>query len=115
MTPTFTHVAFLDKALEDLSLVLETGLLEGRFWLPSRQEIEIRRKGEWLDYPARGIIRGRWEIGDYKINQSPPPALFAGPEIIQAPPSVLAAYKWQGRILDSLPPDLRAISEPDIQ
>jgi hypothetical protein len=115
MTLTFTHAAFLDKALEDLSLVLENRLVAGRFWLPSRQEVEIRRKGEWLDYPARGIIRGRWEIGDYKINQSPPPALFAGPEIVQAPASVLAAHKWPGNILDSLPPDVRAISEPDIQ
>ena len=115
LTLTFTHAAFLDKALEDLSLVLENRLVAGRFWLPSRQEIEIRRKGEWLDYPARGIIRGRWEIGDYKINQSLPPTLFAGPEIIQAPASVLAAHKWSGNILDSLPADVRAISEPDIQ
>lgn len=112
---TFTRAAFLDKALEDLSLVLENRLVGGRFWLPSRQEIEIRRKGEWLDYPARGIIRGRWEIGDYKFNQSLPLPLFAGPEIIQAPASVLAEHKWQGNILDSLPADVRAISEPEIQ
>jgi hypothetical protein len=115
MTLTFTHAAFLDKALEDLSLVLENRLVAGRFWLPSRQEIEIRRKGEWLDYPARGIIRGRWEIGDYKINQSLAPTLFAGPEIVQAPANVLAQHQWSGRILDSLPPDVRAISEPDIE
>ncbi|HEY4303272.1 MAG TPA: hypothetical protein VGM82_02300 [Gemmatimonadaceae bacterium] len=112
---TFTHAAFLDKALEDLSLVLENRLVAGRFWLPSRQEVEIRRKGEWLDYPARAIIRGRWEIGEYKINQSPSPALFAGPEIVQAPANVLAAHKWGGNILDSLPADVRAISEEDIE
>lgn len=112
---TFTQAAFLDKALEDLSLVLENRLVAGRFWLPSRQEIEIRRKAEWLDYPARGIIRGRWEIGDYRINQELSPVTFAGPEITIAPPQVLAQHKWQGRILDSLPEDLRAISEPDIQ
>lgn len=115
MNLTFTRAAFLDKALEDLSLVLENRLVAGRFWLPSRQEIEIRRKGEWLDYPARGIIRGRWEISDYRFNLNPPPVLFAGPEITIAPPRVLAQHKWQGKILDSLPPDVRAISEPDIQ
>ena len=112
---TFTQSAFLDKALEDLSLVLENRLVAGRFWLPSRQEIEIRRKAEWLDYPARGIIRGRWEIGDYRINQELSPVTFIGPEITIASPQVLAQHKWQGRILDSLPEDLRAISEPDIQ
>lgn len=115
MNLTFTRAAFLDKALEDLSLVLENRLVAGRFWLPSRQEIEIRRKGEWLDYPARGIIRGRWEIGDYHINQSLAPVIFTGPEITIAPASVLATHKWSGNILDSLPPDVRAISEPDIQ
>jgi hypothetical protein len=115
MNLTFTHAAFLDEALEDLSLVLENRLIGGRFWLPSRQEIEIRRKGEWLDYPARGIIRGRWEIGEYRFNQSLPPQLFTGPEIVQAPASVLAAHQWSGNILDSLPPDVRAISEPDIE
>src|SRR5262245_20474662 len=111
----FSGAAFLDNALEDRSIVLENRLVGGRFWLPSRQEIEIRRGGEWLDYPARGIIRGRWEIGDYKFNLSLPQQLFAGPEIVQAPANVLAERKWSGRILDSLPPDVRAISEPDIQ
>ena len=115
MTLTFTHAAFLDKALEDLSLVLENRLVAGRFWLPSRQEIEIRRKGEWLDYPARGIIRGRWEIGEFKINQSPPPTLFSGAEIVQAPANELARHKWSGNVLDSLPADVRASSEPDIE
>ena len=115
MNLTFTRAAFLDKALEDLSLVLENRLVGGRWWLPSRQEIEIRRKGEWLDYPARGIIRGRWEISDYRFNLDPAPIIFTGPEITIAPPQVLAQHKWSGRILDSLPPDVRAISEPDIQ
>src|SRR3954464_1161516 len=69
MALSFTRAALLDTQLEDVSIVLENRLVEGRFWLPSRQEIEIRRTGTWLDYPVRGIIRGRWEIGDYKINQ----------------------------------------------
>jgi hypothetical protein len=111
---TFTSAAFLDKALEELSVVLENRLVAGRFWLPSRQEIEIRRKGEWLEYPARGIIRGRWEIGDYQINQELAPAIFTGPEIVIAPPQILAQHQWQGRILDSLPPDVLAITEPEI-
>jgi hypothetical protein len=110
----FTRAAFLDNALEDLSIVLENRLVGGRFWLPSRQEIEIERRGTWLDYPVRGIIRGRWEIGDYQFNTSIPTQMFVGPEIVQAPPAELKGYKWTGRVLDSLPPDVRAVSEPDI-
>ena len=68
MAFNFTRAAFLDNALEDLFVVIENSLVSGRFWLPRQQEIEIRRGGTWLDYPVRGIIRGRWEIGDYQVN-----------------------------------------------
>ena len=61
---SFTPPAYLDRQLEDISVVLENALFENRYWLPYRQEIEIRRRATWLDFPARGIIRGRWEIDD---------------------------------------------------
>jgi hypothetical protein len=78
---SFTPAAYLDRQLEDISVVLENALYENRYWLPHRQEIEIRRRATWLDFPARGIIRGRWEIGEYDLNVPLPPALFAGPAI----------------------------------
>lgn len=115
MNLSFTSAAFLDDALDELSVVLENRLVGGRFWLPSRQEIEIKRRGQWLDYPVRSIIRGRWEVGDYRFNLGLPPSTFVGPEIVQAPREQLQQYKWTGRILDSLPPDVRAVSDPDIQ
>jgi hypothetical protein len=111
----FTRAAFLDPALEQLTVVLENRLVGGRFWLPSEQRIEIERTGSWMDYPVRGIIRGRWEIGDYQINTSVSPALFTGPEIVQGSPAELKRYKWTGQVLDSLPPDVRAVEEPDIE
>ena len=46
-----------------------------------RQEIEIRRRSEWLDFPARGIIRGRWEIGDYEFNRPIADSILRGPSI----------------------------------
>jgi hypothetical protein len=115
MNLSFTHAAFLDKSLEQLSVVLENRLVTGRYWLPSRQEIEIRRSGTWLDYPVRGIIRGRWEIGDYRFETNVPRALFAGPEIVQMPAVQLRQYHWSGAILDSLPPDVRAATEEDVK
>jgi GGDEF domain-containing protein len=115
MSLSFTRAAFLDAALEDLSVVLENRLVGGRFWLPSRQEVEIRRTGTWLDYPIRGIIRGRWEIGDYRFNTSVGTSLFSGPEIVQAPPAELKRYPWTGHVLDSLPPDVRAATDADVQ
>src|SRR5687768_3309792 len=41
MAFSFTRASYLDKQLDDLSIVLENGLIGGRFWLPRRQEIEI--------------------------------------------------------------------------
>jgi hypothetical protein len=114
MAFSFTRAAFLDKALEDLSVVLENRLVGTRFWLPSRQEIEIRRSGTWMDYPVRGIIRGRWEISNYQFNVGLPPARFAGPEIVMAPPAEMRAYKWEGQVLDSIPPDVRAVTPAEV-
>ncbi|HZE74339.1 MAG TPA: hypothetical protein VE091_03455 [Gemmatimonadales bacterium] len=78
---SFTPAAYLERTLEDITVVLENSLREGRFWLPYRQEIEIRRRANWVDFPVRGIIRGRWEIGDYDLDTTIPPAVLAGPDI----------------------------------
>jgi hypothetical protein len=78
---SFTPAAYLDRQLEDISIVLESSLYENRYWLPRRQEVEIRRRVSWLDFPARGIIRGRWEIGDYDLNYDVPLNIFQGPAI----------------------------------
>ena len=117
MAFSFTRAALIDKELEDVSVVLENALIEGRFWLPRRQEIEIRRTGSWLDYPARGIIRGRWEICCYEVNKGIPASYFTGPEIVMAPPAERAQHPFPfiGHVLDSLPPDVRAVTDEDVQ
>ncbi|HST07619.1 MAG TPA: hypothetical protein VLJ83_05570 [Gemmatimonadaceae bacterium] len=117
MAFSFTRAALIDKDLEDVSVVLENALIEGRFWLPRRQEIEIRRTGSWLDYPARGIIRGRWEICCYQVNKGIPASYFTGPEIVQAPPSEQAQrpFPFVGSVLDSLPPDVRVVTDEDVR
>jgi hypothetical protein len=115
MAFNFTRAAFLDKALEDLFVVIENGLIGGRFWLPRKQEIEIRRGGEWLDFPIRGIIRGRWDIGDYQVNSGLTRAMFIGPEIVVAPPAARDTFHFSGRVLDSLPPEVRAVTDAEIR
>jgi hypothetical protein len=115
MAFNFTRAAFLDNSLEDLFVVIENGLIGTRFWLPRKQEIEIRRGGTWLDYPFRGIIRGRWEIGDYQINVGLNRAMFAGPEIMPAPKAAQDTFHFSGLVLDSLPPDVRAVTDADIR
>src|SRR5438046_230232 len=104
MAFSFTRAALMDKDLEAVSVVLASALIEGRFWLPRRQEIEIRRTGSWMDYPARGIIRGRWEICCYEINQGISPNYFAGPEIVMATTAggEKTHFPFTGYVLDSV-------------
>lgn len=114
MTFSFTRAAYLDTQLEDISIVLDNALVEGRFWLPHRQELELRRSGTWLKFPARGIIRGRWEICCYELDVAPPARAFVGPEIVNAPAREQAAYRFKGGILDSLPADVAVATDADV-
>ncbi|MGI9090508.1 MAG: hypothetical protein ACR2GG_05310, partial [Gemmatimonadaceae bacterium] len=122
MSLGFTRAALKDKELEDLSVILESGLTEGRFWLPRRQEVQIRRTGTWLDYPARGIIRGRWDISDYDVNVPVASVFDTGPEIEAAPGSKITrngevtspGFTFSGNVLDSLPTDVQSFATADV-
>jgi hypothetical protein len=118
----FTRAALRDPDLEDISVILESGLVDGRYWLPRRQEVEIRRTGTWLDYPARGIIRGRWDIDDYEVNVPVAGVFDAGPEIEAARGAHVTrdglittkGFKFEGAVLDSIPPDVSAFASSDV-
>lgn len=103
---TFTRAAILDHRIETLAVTLDNALIDGRYWLPQHQELEVARTSTWLKYPVRGIIRTRWEVCCYRINRGLPLSLFAGQPNTFAPPPLLARYAWSGNILDSLPSDV---------
>jgi hypothetical protein len=77
---SFTPAAYRSRELEDISVVLEQSLFEGKWWLPYAQRIEIRRRSSVFDYPFRDIISGKWAIGDYDFGEPIPPELRAAPE-----------------------------------
>jgi len=108
MAFNFTPKAYLDPQLEDVSIVLDNALWEGRFWLPYRQEVEIRRRATWLDIPARGIIRGRWEIDGYQFNVGLAASWFRGEEITAVPKAERDSFPWR----ESLATAIQAIAEP---
>jgi hypothetical protein len=114
MAFSFTRAALLDEQLEDVAIVLDNALIEERFWLPRRQEIEIRRSGTWLDFPARGIIRGGFEVCCYRINAGVAPVRFAGPEIELAPPDRRAAYRFEEPLSAVVPGDLSTASSEEL-
>src|SRR5690242_5633763 len=73
---SFTPVSYLDRTLEELTVLLDYALIDGRYWLPYRQTIELRRNAGWLELPYEGIIRGTWDFGEYDIDPVIPPATF---------------------------------------
>ena len=120
MAFSFTRAALKDQQLEDVSIVIENSLIEGRFWLPRRQEIEIRRTGSWMDFPARGIIRGRWEIRDYRVNGGSETQVIAaspGPEIQYAPSDRRRRFRWpdSSTVLQGLPDDIAVATDDDVR
>lgn len=110
----FTRPAILDKRIEHLTVFLENALIEGRFWLPQRQHVEVVRAAPDFSVPVRGIIRGWWDVCCYDVTFAPPPNLFAGPPISFAPQSALRSYPFEGNILDGLPPEIAATRPGDI-
>ena len=108
MAFNFTPKAYLDPQLEDVSIVLDNALWEGRFWLPYRQEVEIRRRATWLDIPARGIIRGRWEIDGYQFNVGLAASWFRGEEITAVPKAERDSFPWH----EPLATAIQGIAEP---
>jgi hypothetical protein len=116
MAFTFTRAAYLDQRNEDVSIVLENALIQERFWLPRRQEVEVRRTGTFLDFPARGIIRGRWDIGDYQVNRGLTAAQFRGPELVFAPERERRAYRFaEPTVLAGLPPGVAMATDEDVR
>jgi len=114
MSFDFTPAAYRDPELEDVSVVLDDALWEGRFWLPYRQEIEIRRRVTWLDFPARGIIRGRWEVGDYTFNLGLADQWFAGEEISPVPKADLDSFPWPNTLAAALDSTVTPATSDDL-
>ena len=73
-----------------MTLVLENLLVDGRYWLPYRQELEVVRGSTWFDFPVEGIVRARWLVTNhaaYADSATPPPPLAVTGRPIVANPS----------------------------
>lgn len=114
LSMTFTRAAIIDKRIETLVVTLENALVRERYWLPRRQEVEVSRGSTWFDIPARGIVRGRWEISNYTVNERTPPATMTLPRWSSAPRDSLRAHRFEGRVIDALPPEIQIASSEEV-
>jgi len=111
----FTPRAYLDAQLEDVSIVLDNALWEGRFWLPYRQELEIRRRATWLDVPARGIIHARWDIEGYAFNLGLATSWFQGDEITFLPKAERDSFPWPEPLADAIQTVAEPVRQSDLE
>lgn len=75
---TFTAASYRDRTVSDITVTLENTLMDGRWWLPWRQSIAIRRETPWLELPLSTMLRADWEIDDYVVGDPHPPGRFTG-------------------------------------
>ncbi len=114
LSMTFTRAAIVDKRIETLVVTLENGLVHERYWLPRRQEVEVSRGSTWFDMPVRGIVRGRWEISGYTVNERIAQRTMMLPRWSAAPRDSAKAYPFTGRVIDVLPPEIQMASSEDV-
>lgn len=115
MAFNFTPRSYLDRELEDVSIELDNALWEDRYWLPYRQEIEIRRRATWLDVPVRGIIRARWEIDNYAFNLGLAQSWFAGDEITFLPKVERDSFPWKQPLAAALQDVAEPVRQNDLE
>ncbi|MDP2955194.1 MAG: hypothetical protein Q8N53_02130 [Longimicrobiales bacterium] len=102
MSFTFTPASYVDPYLDYIRIALDNSLWLGKYWLPYRQEAELRRELPQLDFLAGSIIRGRFEIGSYEFNTVQPPATFVGSGVTAVPREQREAFPFERGLFDDL-------------
>ena len=95
---TFTPSSYVDRQLDYINISLENALFKGRFWLPTRQQVEIRRQLPELGFPAGGVIRGTMRISRYRFNQGLPDWRFSGRRVVSVPEAERRAVAFEDPI-----------------
>jgi hypothetical protein len=102
MNFSFTPASYVDPYVDYIRISLDNSLWLGQYWLPYRQEVEIRREIPLLDVVTGSVIRGRFEIRDYDFNVNLPPGLFVGGRISALSPNMRSSFVFERGLFDDL-------------
>jgi hypothetical protein len=118
MSFSFTPASYVDSHVDYIRVSLDNSLWMGRYWLPYRQEVEIRREVPVLDVMAGSVIRAQFDIRAYDFEPTLPLSLFSGPRVSQVSPAQRATFEFERGLLDdveeqglALPPSLEEVRE----
>ena len=97
----FTPAAYVDPRSDYVRVVLEHALWDAGYWLPYRQQIEVRREHPSVDLPFGSVIRAVLQVDSYDFEPDLPPDFFAGPAVSFAPPGA-AEDEFDGGLMDQM-------------
>lgn len=98
----FTPASYVDPYLDYIRIALENALWLGSHWLPYRQEVELRREMPIIDFLGGTVIRGRFEIGNYRFNERLPDLLFISRSVLSVPPAQREAFAFEEPLFSDL-------------
>ena len=98
----FTPASYIDERTDRIHVRLEHALWEEEFWLPYRQEVEVRREMPELDLPVGTIIRAQLEVTDYHFQPEFGPGFFSGPRVTMVPYGAADSTVFREGLLDRM-------------
>jgi len=115
---TFTPASYVDASLDYIRISMDNSLWDGKYWLPYRQDVELRREPPIIELLGGSVIRGRFEIRNYRFNPELSEILFRGGRVTSVPAAQRSTFLFESGLYDQLsdeglapPPQIEAIRE----
>jgi len=104
---SFTPASYIDPRLVTVSIEIENGLVNGQYWLPTSQRVEIRRRMEFMELPFGSTIRASFRVLDYDLEPRGRGGVEPGHAVRARPKSELERYAgWVTPELQAWPDDV---------
>ena len=102
MSLTFTPASYVDEKLDYIRISMDNSLWDGKYWLPYNQEVELRREVPIIAFLGGSVIRGRFEIRNYRFNPELPETLFLGARVTSVPAVQRRSFPFESGLYDQL-------------
>jgi hypothetical protein len=99
---TFTPASYIDGSLDYIRISIDNSLWDGKYWLPYRQEVELRRESPIIELLGGSVIRSRFEIRNYRFNPELQETLFLGGRVTSVPAAQRSTFLFESGLYDQL-------------
>ncbi len=99
---TFTPASYVDGSLDYIRISMDNSVWDGKYWLPYSQEVELRREPPLIELLGGAVIRGRFEIRNYRFNPDLPESLFRGGPVTTVPAAQRRSFPFESGLYDQL-------------